>query len=354
MSARVSLPAQRYRTVEERRVFYRRLEERLAALPGMRAGITSAAPLRGAVPRVLSIEGRTPPDERPTVSTVAIGPGYLEALGIRAVRGRLFTDADQGAAGQLALVNERFAELHFPNEEAVGRSIRLLPIASNGEPAGALTIVGVVPNVRQVNPRGQNADPRNSDPVVYLPHAATALPSATIVVRSDADVAAVSSALREAVGALDADLPVIGVLPLAEAFAQELSILTLFSSMFGLFATAALGLSMIGLYAITAYAVTQRTRELGVRLALGARAGHVYWVVTRRAAVQLAVGVTLGLWGALGAGQLLQGLLFGVSSRDPLTLVGVPALMAVVALVACFVPARRAMRLDPVAALRAE
>ena len=354
VSARVNLPAQRYGTVEERRVFYRRLDERLAALRGMRAGITSAAPLRGGVPRVVSIDSGTPADERPTVSTVAIGPGYLEALGIGPVRGRLFTAADQSSPGQLAIVNERFVALHFPDEEPVGRSIRLLPIAPNGEPAEALTIVGVVPNVRQVSPRWQNADPRNADPVVYLPHAAAALPSATIVVRSDAGAATVVSALRDAVGAIDADLPLIGALPLAEAFAQELSILTVFGSMFGLFAAAAMGLSMIGLYAVTAYAVTQRTRELGVRVALGARAGHVCWVVTRRAAVQLAVGVTLGLVGALGAGQLLQGLLFGISSRDPLTLVGVPALMAVVALVACFVPARRAMRLDPVSALRAE
>src|SRR4030095_577936 len=101
-------------------------------------------------------------------------------------------------------------------------------------------------------------------------------------------------------------------------------------------------------------AVTPRTRELGVRLAVGARAAHVYWVVTRRAAAQLAVGITRGLWGAPGAGQLLQGLLFGVNSRDPLTLVGVPALMAVAPLVGCFVPAKRANRLDPVVALRAE
>jgi putative ABC transport system permease protein len=354
VSARVSLPAQRYRTVEERRVFYRRLAERLAALPGMRSGITSNAPTRGSIPRVLSINGRTPADERRSVATVAVGPGYLEALGVRPVRGRLFTNADEGTAGQLALVNERFAELHFPNAEAVGRSIQLLPAVPNAEPSAPLTIVGVVPNVRQTTPRGSNADPRNSEPVVYLAYAAAALPAATIMVRSDVDVAAVSSALREAVGALDADLPVTSVLRLDEAAAQELSILTVFSSMFSVFAAAALGLSMIGLYGVMAYSVTLRTRELGVRVALGARAGHVCWVITRRAAVQLAAGITLGLAGALGAGQLLQGMLFGVSSRDPLTFAGAPALMTVVALVACVVPARRAMRLDPVAALRAE
>ena len=153
---------------------------------------------------------------------------------------------------------------------------------------------------------------------------------------------------------IDPDLPLLGVMPLEEDMEQELGLLTVFGAMFGLFACAALGLATVGLYAVTAYAVTQRTRELGVRVALGARARHVWWLVTRRAATQLAAGITLGLGGALGAGQLLQGLLWGVSSRDPVTLIGVPAVMVLVALAACLVPATRAMRMDPVAALRME
>jgi predicted permease len=351
VSARVSLPEQRYRTVDERRVFYRRLEERLMSLPGMQAGITSAGPMRGAVARRLSIDGSPAPSEPPTVSTVAIGTGYLEALGVGAVRGRLFADAED-SSGQSVIVNEQFAVLHFPGEDAVGRSIRLLASAQGQAPDGPLTIVGVVPNVRQATARGVGVG--SQDPVVYLPFAANPLPSATLVARSESGAAAVTSALREAVAAIDADLPVIGGLPLAEALAQERSILTVFGSMFGAFATAALGLAMIGLYAVTSYAVTQRTRELGVRLALGARAGHVWWLVTRRAALQFAVGTALGLGGALGAGQLLQGFLFNISGRDPLTLIGVSTLMLLVAVVASAVPAWRAMRTDPVVALRAD
>jgi ABC-type antimicrobial peptide transport system permease subunit len=179
-------------------------------------------------------------------------------------------------------------------------------------------------------------------------------PNAAIVVRSSAGAAAVAAALREVVRPIDPDAPVLGVMPFDEMIAQELQLLLVFGSMFGLFASAALGIAGIGLYAVTAYAVAQRTREMGVRIALGARARHVWWVVTRRAAMQLGVGIALGLAGALGAGELLQGLLTGVGSRDPLTLIGVPVVMIAVSLVACVVPARRAMRLDPVAALRAE
>jgi predicted permease len=355
VAAQVNLPAQRYPAAGDRRIFYRQLSERLAALPGMRAGIASAAPLRGAPGRTVSIDGTTTAaGDRPTVFTVAVGPGYLEALGVRALRGRLFTDTDEASAGQLVIVNERFAELHFSGGEAVGRSIRLDPVAPAEDPGGPLTIIGVVPNVRQVSPRQQAADARGAEPVAYLPYAAAPLPSATIVVRSGAGTPAVASALRNAIRAVDDDVPLSGVMPLDEAMAQEVSILALFSAMFGLFAAVALSLATIGLYAVMAYAVTQRTREVGVRVALGARARHVGWLVTRQAAMQLGVGIALGLAGALAAGQLLQGLLWGVSSRDPLTLVGVPALMIVVAFAACIVPARRAMRLDPVAALRAE
>jgi predicted permease len=355
VTAEVALP-QAYSAEDDWRAFYRRLNERLTSLPGMRAGIASALPLRRALPQRVSIEGRppAPAGEAPVVSTVAVGPGYLEALGIRPVRGRLFVDADDSTASRLVVVNERFVQLNFPGGEAVGRSIRLERMNATGAAGELLTIIGVVPNVRQVSPRQDRVDARLPDPVAYVPYASMPGPNAAIVVRSSAGTAAVAAALREVVRPIDPDAPVLGVMPFDEMIAQELQLLLVFGSMFGLFASAALGIAGIGLYAVTAYAVAQRTREMGVRIALGARARHVWWVVTRRAAMQLGVGIALGLAGALGAGELLQGLLTGVGSRDPLTLIGVPVVMIAVSLVACVVPARRAMRLDPVAALRAE
>jgi hypothetical protein len=351
--AQLSLPARTYSTEDRRRTFYRLLGERLSGLPGMRAGITSATPGRPATRRTVLLDQTASTAESPSASTVAIGPGYLEALGIAALRGRLLTPADDAA--RMILVNERFAALHFPGEQAIGRMVSLVGQAPGSPPDGPFTIVGVVPNVRQALLRQQIIDGA-AEPVLYLPYASTPLPAATIVVRSNAAGAGgVATALRQVLTALDPDLPITGgVMPLDEAMREELGVLALFASMFGFFATTALGLATVGLYGITAYAVAQRTRELAVRLALGARGRHMWWVVTRRVAVQLAIGISLGLAGALGAGRLLQGALMGVSSRDPITLIGVPALMVVISLVACFVPAARAMRLDPVAALRLE
>jgi ABC-type antimicrobial peptide transport system permease subunit len=253
------------------------------------------------------------------------------------------------------VVNEWFASVHFPGEQAVGRTVRLESQTPGAPPEEPLTIVGVVPNVRQASPRQQVTDTLTAEPVMYLPYASVPLPSATIVVRSDAGAGAVATVLRQVLASLDPDLPLTGsVIPLSEAMTQELGVLAVFASMFGLFASSALGLATVGLYAITAYGVAQRTRELGVRLALGARARHIWWVVTRRATMQLAIGISLGLLGALGAGQLLRGMLTGISGRDPITFIGVPGLMVVVTLVACLFPAVRAMRLDPVTTLRAE
>jgi putative ABC transport system permease protein len=354
-TAGLTLPPQRYPDEDARRSFYRQLGEQLSALTGMRAGFASAPPLRGAAPRRISIPGRTPPsdDELPVAFSVTVGPGYLETLGVRAVRGRLF-DADEPNASRIVIVNERFVEEMLRGEEAIGRSIRVqLPDGQQqlGEP---LTIVGVVPNVRQVSPRQDTADAQRANPVMYLPYAAAPLANTALVVRSSAGPAAVAAALRDAVGRIDADLPLLGLVSFGEAIADDLRLLTVFGSMFGLFAAAAVGIAGVGLYGVTAYAAAQRRRELGVRIALGARAPHVWWLVTRRTLLQVGLGTMLGLAGAIGAGQLLQGLLTGVGSRDPFTLVAVPALMFVVALAACIIPARRAMRLDPAAALRAE
>ncbi len=351
--AQVSLPSRTYATDDQRRTFYRLLEERLSGLAGMRAGITSTTPLRPAPRRNVLIDRAVPTTVSPSVSTVTIGPGYLEALGIAPLRGRLLTRTDDGAG--TIVVNERFAAMHFPGEQAVGRTIRLESQTPDGAPGEALTIVGVVPNVRQAITRQQIIDRSTAEPVLYLSYASAPLPSTTIVVRSAVSAGAVATALREMLAQIDPDLPLTGsVMPLDEAMTQELGVLALFGSMFGSFAAAALALATVGLYGITAYGVAQRTRELGVRLALGAQARHVWWVVTRRAALQLAIGISLGLAGALGVGRLLQGALIGVSSRDPFTLIGVPALMVIVTLTACLVPAIRAMRLDPVMALRLE
>jgi predicted permease len=355
VTTQVNLARGRYPTEELRQEFYRRLAKQLTSLPSMRAGIASATPLRGATRRRVFVEGpRSVADERAAVSVVTISPGYLEVLGVSATKGRLFTHTDEVPSTSVAVVNEEFVSRYFVSEEAVGRVIRLEPASPSGR-ANALTIVGVVPNVRQASPRQPGVGVRSAEPILYLTYAANPLPFATIVVRTTSGAGVVAGVLRDVLRGIDPDLPLVGgVVPLDEAIDQELGLLTVFASMIGLFATAAMGLAMVGLYGVTAYAVTKRTRELGVRLALGASAWHVWWAVTRRAALQLLTGLSLGLGGALSVGALLQGLVPGVGGRDPATLIAVTALMTVVACVACLVPAARAIRLDPVAALRME
>ncbi len=175
-----------------------------------------------------------------------------------------------------------------------------------------------------------------------------------IVARSTLDVSAVAGSVRRAVRGIDDDLPIFQIARLDDALASERWPLRIFGSMFGAFAISALVLAMLGLYAVTAYAVSQRTHEIGVRVALGARRRHLWWMVNRRVAMQLSIGLIIGVGGAFAMGQFLEAILSGVSGHDPVTLAAMPALLVVVALLACLIPARRAMRLNPVDALRAE
>ena len=174
------------------------------------------------------------------------------------------------------------------------------------------------------------------------------------MIRAGADLARVADELRAAVASIDPDLPVFDIGRFDDAIDAERWLVGVFVTMFGIFAAAALALSSVGLYGVTAYSVAQRTREIGVRMALGARSGDVWWLVTRRAAAQLGIGLVLGGAAAVGVGQVMQGVLSSISGRDPLTFIAVVALLVAVAGAACIGPARRAMRLNPVDALRAE
>ena len=241
--------------------------------------------------------------------------------------------------------------MHFAGEDAIGRRIRLTdssPQAVPPPPVDAV-IVGIVPTVRQRN--FQDPDP---DPVVYLPYRADPPLFATLVVRAAGDPTQITTVVREEMRVIEPDLPLFNILTMDQFLAQQRWSFRVFGSMFAIFAAIALLLSAVGLYAVTAYSVTQRTAELGVRMALGAQPGQVMWLVLRRALVQLAIGLPFGLAGAFGVGRLLQTLLVQTSSHDLVTIGSIAGLMIVVSLLACLWPARRATRLDPVSALRYE
>jgi putative ABC transport system permease protein len=348
----LTLPDRKYPTSEARAAFYQRLDERLGAMGNIRGGtIASHFPLGGGPQMRLTVEGRPAPSGElpPQVTRVVVGPRYFDTVGIPLLRGRAFADSDGTTGHEVAIVNQRFASMHFPGEDPIGRRIKLLPDPSTGPEPAFATIVGLSTTVRQ-----SSAEQPDPDPVVYYPYRAQASPFMQLIVRTTGEPAQMTSAIREEVRALDPDLPLFGIRTMNEQLAQRRWPFRIFGTMFAMFATIALVLSAVGLYAITAYSVTQRTQEIGVRMALGAQNAQLWWLVIRASLVQLTIGLVIGMAGALGVGRLLKSLLVQQSPSDPVTLVAIALLFVAVSLAATFWPASRATRLDPVHALRYE
>jgi predicted permease len=355
LTMRLGLPDKKYPTVPQRQAFYECLDQRLGGLGGIQsAAIATNMPMAGGAGRLLAIDGRplAAGEQAPLVTQVSIGPRYFETLGVRLVRGRGFDAVDGTAGHEAAVVNQRFAAMHFGMDDPIGRRVKLTPespvVPGTPEPTW-VTIVGISPTIRQANM--QEPLP---DPVVYIPMRAQSPAFAMLLVRGQRDAASLTTLVREEVRAIDLDLPLYGILTLDQQLAQSRWPYRVFGSMFAIFALIALALSAVGLYAVTAYSVSQRTQEIGVRMALGAQATQVWWLVLRRALVQMAIGLTIGIGGALGVGKLLESLLVQTGTRDPVTLMSTVLLLVFVSLAACFLPARRATRLDPVDALRYE
>ncbi len=348
--ASVTLPTQKYPTAEQRMAFYQRLQERLRAVSAMASGtIASAMPFFGAPRWSVEFDGRPAGtrDVPPSGSYVVIGSGYFETLAVRLLRGRPFDDLDGSPGHESAIVNQRFVSMYFQGEDPIGMRIRVTNPTAPDASAPWIAVVGVSPTVRQQY--GQDLDP-----VVYVPARANPGRGMTLIVRGQAEAAALTPLLREEVRALDADLPLANIIALDQLLAGTRFANNVFATMFIVFSALALLLSAIGLYAVTAYSVIQRTGEIGVRMALGAQPRQVVWLFVHRTIVVLAVGLIVGLGGALAVGRLLESLLVQTSPTDWLTLVSIGVLLALVALSAAFVPARRATEVDPMVALRYE
>jgi putative ABC transport system permease protein len=356
VTMRLSLPLTKYPKPDPRTQLFQRLEERMRANGQIQSSaIVTNLPLQGGFTRQLTVEGRANPIGMPLpeVTVVGISAGYFDALKLPIVRGRGFSDTDGTSGHESAIVNQRFVAMHFSGEDPIGRRLQL---ADSGpprpDPSPALLapmIVGIVPNVRQRN--FQEPDP---DPIVYLPYRADPQRFANLIVRSTSDTGRITTLVREEMRAVEPDIPLFDIQTMDARLAQMRWPMRVFGSMFAIFAVIALVLSAVGLYAVTAYSVAQRTSEIGIRMALGAQPEQVLWLVLRRSLLQLAIGLPIGMAGAFGVGRLLQSVLVQTSGRDPLTIAAIALLMVVVSIAACFWPARRATRLDPVSALRYE
>ncbi len=356
LTMRLALPITKYANHDTRTALFDRLEDRLRSIGGVQAsGLTSNPPMFGGAQRQLTVSGRpTPAGElAPEVTVVDTTTDYLDTIGVHVVRGRGFDAADGTPGHDNAIVNERFVSMHFPGADPIGQRIRLVdshpPRVYDAAPPLDLTIVGVVPTVRQRDFREPEPDP-----VVFIPMREDPQRYVVLVVRTSSDPGTLAPLLREEMRALDQDLPLTNIETMDAMLALLRWPLRTFGSMFAIFAAIALVLSAVGLYAVTMYAVSQRTAEIGIRMAIGAQSREVLWLVLRRSLAQLAVGLPVGAAGAFAVGRLLQGLLVRTSARDPVTIVSIVLLMIAVSAAACYVPARRAVRLNPVAALRYE
>ena len=343
------LSEEKYPGPEQQRAFFDALRSRLNAVPGVsRAAVVSNVPFGGSSGRVLDIDGRPAPSEERAqrVGTVLVSPEYFETLSLAMRQGRAFTESDGGPGAEVVVVNERFIARFLPGEEALGRRIRLREDRAHAQPAPWLTIVGISPNVRQGDQ--QSTEP---DAVVYEPYRLRPSGAMSILVRADAPTSVIT-AVREAVRTVDPDQPVFNVQTMDELLALARWPYRVFGSMFAIFAVIGLVLSSVGIYAVMAYSVTQRTQEIGVRMALGAQPAQISWLVLRSGLWQLGIGLALGLLGGAGVSSLLESIVAQIPPTDPVTFVSITLLLAIVTLTACVIPARRATRLDPLVALR--
>jgi predicted permease len=353
LTMQMILPNRKYPQQEDRVRFLQQVEDRLSTTADV-AGVSTASnpPAGGGAQLRVDVEGGrgASGDARAVVTMVSVGTRYFDALGLR-VAGRPFSELDGRSGRQVAIVNQRFAETYFAGQSPIDHRIRLVEDRPAAPAAEWLTIVGLVPNVRQ-----RGAEENRIDPVVYTPHPQNAdmTRTAVLLARTRGEPASASQALRQAIRAVDPDMALYNVRTMDELLAQQRWPFRVFGTMFSVFAFIALVLSAVGLYGVTAYSVTQHTREIGVRMVLGAQPGQVVWLFLRRGLLQLGVGLAIGVVGAFGVGRLLQSLLVGTSPRDPVTLASIVTLLILIGVSACAWPARRATRLDPVVALRHE
>jgi putative ABC transport system permease protein len=343
----VSLPQVTYPDRAARTQFFGRLLEQLRSMPGVEAaGMVQTVPIRNDYMLSVTIGGRppAPPGQEPSANYRAISPGYFQALGIPLRRGRLFEPRDDVAgAPMVAVIDEAFAQKHFPGEDPLGRGLDM-----GNSTDGFYEIVGIVGNVHH---EGLDATPR---PTMYAPFAHDGFGTMTMMVKTKGKPEDFAASARQAVRAIDSALPAFAIAPLKEVVTESVAQRRFSMLLLAVFAMVALFLAAVGLYGVVAYAVSQRTQEIGLRMAIGAQRGDVLRMVLTGGMKLALVGVVLGIGIALAVARYLKSLLFEVTPFDAWSYVATAAVLLAVSALACYVPARRATAVDPLVALRTE
>jgi putative ABC transport system permease protein len=337
----------RYDGAEAQVSFYDRLATRFDTIPGIESvAMASSLPAGGARRVAYEVVGAPVAAERiPPVSAVIVGPDYFRTVRAPVLAGREFTDVDRASGAPAAVVNQQFARMHWPGDDAVGKRLR---VVEGPDPAPWLTVVGVVSNVVQDVTR------QATEPIVYLPYRQRPAGNMWIIARTAAAPGALANSFRREVAALDPDLPIgTGPFTLDERLAGmgNYWVNGSHAALLLIFGAVALLLASLGLYAVVAHGVSQRTQEIGLRMAIGATSRDIVALVAQQAMVPAGIGLVIGLAGSMAVNRLLRSELVQVAPTDPLTLALVAAVLVFSAALGCWVPARRAMRVDPVVAL---
>jgi putative ABC transport system permease protein len=345
----IELPSANYKLPAQQKAFFDRLKARIDAVPGVEVStVTSNIPLTGAWNFSYEIEGQPQSDsrQRPNVDAIITTSDYFRVMGDQLIAGRDFTSADGTPSALNIIVNRQGAETFWHGENAIGKRLR---VYKKDVAQPWLTVVGIVPNIASNN---QSRSKRGA--MIYIPYGLENSSQMFVAARTMVPPSTLKQVFRREVQAIDNDLPVQNLRTMDEQMERQNWPYRVFGSLFAIFAAIALGLASVGLYAVIAHSVSQRTQEIGVRIALGARDSNILRLVFSQGMTQLGIGLVLGLAAALGVTKILKALLIDVSPSDPATFVSVTLILAFAAGLGCLIPARRAMRVDPIEALRHE